>query len=290
MTELSHLTPVEIDTELNKLYFEKDRAVNNVEIYAWLALKTKDEARAALHRERSEKWDAEANRLVALIRPLQQEFVDRGGWTRYWLVTNSNGHVHHTQHCTTTYAGTSFAWLTQYSGMPKADLVELAGEKACTVCFPDAPVDVLKRTSRVKTPEQDAREAKKAEKKAAAEASQVVVNHYRDGSRTSTKTFKTVRAVTNEIASTLSSMVHYGPTHPSFEEWRSNVDEMIEALVTKGEVEDGKAYLTDALARARKKCIADHKKFMASAQAASWRAQGLLNPEVDEPGYTPVKY
>jgi hypothetical protein len=151
-------------------------------------------------------------------------------------------------------------------------------------------VDTLRRASRIKTPEQEAREAEKAQRQSAAQASQVVVEGYRDFGKPRTHTFKTVRGATNDIASNLGSMVGYGPTHPDFDKWHSNVTNTIAALVLKGEVEDADSYYEEALAKARKKCVSEHKKFMKSSAAASYRAQGILDAEVDQPNYNPCKF
>jgi hypothetical protein len=48
--------------------------------------------------------------------------------------------------------------------MPYAELVELAGEDACSVCFPDAPVSVLNRPSRLSVPEKEAAEKARVER------------------------------------------------------------------------------------------------------------------------------
>jgi hypothetical protein len=102
----------------------------------------------------------------AEITPRNAEHFRRGGWTRYYLVTNSNGHVHKDRSCERCFHDTQYAWLYEQSGLSAEELVELAGEKACTVCFPWAPVDTLKQKTRLEAPERKAarleREAKKA--------------------------------------------------------------------------------------------------------------------------------
>lgn len=256
MADLSTQTPVQIDTELARLFQEKAKAEALVAGYVQTkarALEARDFDRAHALETYIQGGYHAINGVNSLIRPLQDEFVRRGCWTRFWLVTNSNGHVHHTTNCTTTYAGTQFAWLTQFSGTSHEDLVELAGEKACTVCFPNAPVDVLKRPSKLTTPERQAREAEKAHKAAAKAASEVVVENYTDGgfSRAKTHTFKTVRGATNAIASTLSSLTWYGTTHPSAPQWLSDIAEVRKALAAKGVEYD----YDKALAAARKKTV-----------------------------------
>lgn len=101
--------------------------------------------------------------------PLDREFDQRGGWTRYYLVDSYDGHVHRDcswSRCSRT-SSTVHVWLTDYSGMPEEELVELAGERACTVCFPDAPVEVLRRRSVFTPPSAVEREARRLEREKA---------------------------------------------------------------------------------------------------------------------------
>jgi hypothetical protein len=107
--------------------------------------------------------------LDAEVYPREAQYNDRR-WTRYYLVDNTNGHVHKDEHCDTCFPTTRYAWLVEQSGMSAEDLVVLAGEKACTICFPWAPVDILKQKTKLEAPERKAarleREAKKAEREA----------------------------------------------------------------------------------------------------------------------------
>ena len=63
------------------------------------------------------------------------------GWSRFYLVTNSNGHIHSSMHCSTCYWDTSFAWLTELSGLTEAEAVAEYGEILCSICYPSAPVE-----------------------------------------------------------------------------------------------------------------------------------------------------
>lgn len=74
------------------------------------------------------------------MRPLNEEYNARGGWTRFFLVRGSNGHVHSSTECSTCFPTTDFGWLAEHSGMNEAEIVELAGDSACTICYPTAPV------------------------------------------------------------------------------------------------------------------------------------------------------
>jgi hypothetical protein len=76
-----------------------------------------------------------------ILAKLNTEFDRRGGWTRAYLVTD--GHVHRSMHCSTCNNGespTRFFWMIDYSGKTEDEIIEAAGERACTICYPDAPV------------------------------------------------------------------------------------------------------------------------------------------------------
>jgi hypothetical protein len=183
--DLTAATPVEIDTALADLY-GKLANINTARFRTHRLWKQIEETEPGSYEsklpERSPKRRAELRaevvRLAAKadalqateINPREEEWIRRGRWTRYYLVDNTNGHVHKDMHCGTCFPTTQYAWLVEQSGLSAEELVELAGEKACTVCFPWAPVDVLKQKTRLEAPERKAarleREAKKAEREA----------------------------------------------------------------------------------------------------------------------------
>lgn len=160
-------TPSEIDEELARLDIERAKAQNSLDGLRARAerLAGRDETEEALAlRPRIEQAHQSIAECDAAAGPLDAEFERRGGWTRAWLVLNTGGHVHRTTACRTCFPSTRFAWLTQLSGHDETEIVEQAGKAACTECYPSAPVDVRNRPSRIKTPEQLAREADKAER------------------------------------------------------------------------------------------------------------------------------
>ena len=125
---------------------------------------------------------AETSAYEALL-PWNAEFTRRGGWTRSFLVTD--GHAHSSQDCSTCNRQgqlTNFSWMVAYSGLNEAEIVKDAGERACTVCYPSAPVDDLKRPSKMFTPEEIDRQQKREEaeaaktKRAAAKAAKAIAN------------------------------------------------------------------------------------------------------------------
>lgn len=71
------------------------------------------------------------------------EFQRRGGWSRFFLVQQANGHVHTSMDCgTCNHRGkaTQFAWLPELSGQTEADAVAAHGPILCSVCLPSAPL------------------------------------------------------------------------------------------------------------------------------------------------------
>jgi hypothetical protein len=170
-------TPVEIDTELARITGEHARVearLAGMRKHLEHLEKQTGFYRSELQIERAQEeigtLEGQADDLRRQAKPLQDEYLRRGRWTRAFLVTNANGHVHNTTACSTCFPTTEFAWLPEFSGHDEAEVVQAAGEKACTVCFPSAPVDVLRRKSTIELPERRAarleRERKAAERAA----------------------------------------------------------------------------------------------------------------------------
>lgn len=104
------------------------------------------------------------------LNELNTVWMEEGRWTRAFLVVNSNGHVHNSMDCNTCFPSTRFEWLTQYSSDNENTIVALAGELACTVCYPSAPADILNQPATIQSKnraEKEAASAKAAEGKAA---------------------------------------------------------------------------------------------------------------------------
>lgn len=71
---------------------------------------------------------------------LDREWHRRGGWTRFLLCTNTNGHIHNSGSCGTLYATTNLVRLPELSGLTEADAVRAYDTVLCSVCYPSAPV------------------------------------------------------------------------------------------------------------------------------------------------------
>ena len=61
------------------------------------------------------------------------------GWSRFYLVRASNGHIHSSMSCTTCFPTTEYGWLVDVSGLTEAEAVAAHGERLCTICYPSAP-------------------------------------------------------------------------------------------------------------------------------------------------------
>jgi hypothetical protein len=226
-------TPAQIDAELAELYTAKARAQgakeNALRILASIA---EDKIgyrtyQVADFQARIEAANTEIARIRELAAPLEAEYIARGHWTRAFLVDNSNGHVHSSTGCGTCFPTTTYAWMTDYSGMDEAEIVDAAGERACTVCYPSAPVEALARPTRMFTKDEIAKQAardERAAKKVAAEAAAVI------DPATGKVLYKTERGATNAVATELDSAIWYGPTHPMYNEWIALLDRVSIAL------------------------------------------------------------
>lgn len=143
---LTTMTPVEIDTLWAPMMVRRavveariDQAITAIEKidrgergYATYRREDYVERQARYEEQREVLWAEEA--------PLRDEFDRRGGWQRYYLVTNGTGHVHRGTRCSTCFITTQYAWQTDVSGGTDEDVIEAYGHRACTVCFPAAPL------------------------------------------------------------------------------------------------------------------------------------------------------
>lgn len=211
----ANYTPAEVDVPLAEIYDRQERVRFEIEkLKKWandyrnsaeralekakrvrqMYLDQGDEERAAYwangeetsdyktYTEQAEKYESQIPpledslaELEAEADPYELEFAKRGGWSRFFQVTNSNGHVHRSMECSTCYPTTMFYWHADRSGSTDDEIIEAAGTNACTVCFPDAPVEKLNQPGVMETPDmiskreaREERERKAAEKKAAA--------------------------------------------------------------------------------------------------------------------------
>lgn len=175
ITDIFAATPAEIDTLIASTEQSIAALSNTVSRSNRLLAQGWFEDRASVEAQIVE-CTGKLRVLKALVTALNTEFERRGGWMRYWIVNNSNGHVHTTTHCPTTYDTTEFIWLTAFSGEAKEAVVSRAGELGCLTCFPEHREFIESgRPCYIETPERKAaREEREAQ--AAAKATKLAKN------------------------------------------------------------------------------------------------------------------
>lgn len=87
------------------------------------------------------KWDELEATLVDLVAHARELEATYTGWSRFFLVTSSAGHIHSSTCCSTCRVTTRYGWLPQLSGKDEATAVGELGPTLCSVCFPSAPVE-----------------------------------------------------------------------------------------------------------------------------------------------------
>ena len=216
---IENLSPAEIDAELARLWKIEQKARYWAGEARFLAPQRIGTRLGADYLAQAEKNEAIADAARAEARPYEAEFVRRGGWTRYFLVTNDNGHVHAGMNCSTCFPSTQFAWLVELAGKTAAEMVAEFGEMACTVCFPSAPTmrgfgDGTSTQARRTAAEVEARAAEKA-RKAAEKAAKAITAP--DGSplRIGYDVIRTKVAAQRRLAEAVQNLGWYGETHPS---------------------------------------------------------------------------
>lgn len=163
-----HVIASETDTKLAEIYTAKayaqaivtqsDRSLARSADYLASQLKKIEDRRAAAVDDIA--------KLTEEAKPLEAIYADEGGWSRFFLVTNTNGHIHADTSCSTCYATTLFSWLPELSGLTEADAVESYGEILCSVCFPSAPAEWTNGESKATKEAKAERAAAKAERHA----------------------------------------------------------------------------------------------------------------------------
>lgn len=192
--------------------------------------------------------------------PYEREFARRGGWSRAFLVTG--GHLHRSMDCSTCNRDgnrTRFNWMPEYSGQDEEQIVDAAGSRVCTVCYPSAPVDVLSRPSRMLTPDEaDAQAARerRAEEKKAREADRAAKALLPDGSELRMPgTYYRVKTLASARIALTDAIIdsHIAIQNPEFAQEKSTWrDMLIDAIAAKTD-QPVDAVRAEAYEKARKK-------------------------------------
>ena len=123
--------------------------------------------------DRLARMDENIAALEAQMVPFNREFERRGGWNRAFLVvTNGTGHVHRNMACSTCRPTTRYHWVTEMSDKTEPEIVQAAGDRACTVCYSSAPVEDRNRPTTLFTPEERTQQASRVDRATAAQEKQ----------------------------------------------------------------------------------------------------------------------
>lgn len=169
MKTISTQTPAEIDAQLAELYEAESRLLLRRKII-------NDAINQAMHDERlgksgycrytpldSQEISAEIDELREKFKPLADEYLRRP-WTRYYHVTNNNGHIHNSVDCSSCFATTAYSWRTDLSGMTEEEVVAAEAYNACSVCMPIAPAEQKEARKRYNAEQREARRLEKEAK------------------------------------------------------------------------------------------------------------------------------
>lgn len=230
-------SPAEIDTEIARIEGEIASVVARIE-----------RARATSARAELEDLSGRLTTLVDEKTSYAEEYSRRGGWTRYYLVTNHNGHLHTTMACRNTYPTTSWYWVIGLSGATADEAVGQGGALSCLDCFPGhREVIESGRPCLIETPEhkvaREERETRTAQKAAQARTKGITnpdgtplyeVSDAHDGGwRETDYVIKTEVAASRHAMQAAYDLRWYGADHPFAPAWTETVRRCLAALAHK---------------------------------------------------------
>ncbi len=166
MTDPTNAREATIDTEIAKTFNEWQRLAGYTHAAAARVERARDFNRARMEADHAE-YAAKSAAAYAVYTEADAQYE---GWARFFLVKNTNGHIHSTMNCSTCNWDTRFGWLTDMSGLTETDAVAAHGQRLCSVCFPTAPVEWRETYY---ADEKKARKAERAEARAAKTAAKV---------------------------------------------------------------------------------------------------------------------
>lgn len=140
------INPVEHDTALAALYETRWNLLRTeVQVERWI--EREQERPSFDHQARITRLYVERDSIVQRLETNGREVyalnAQYTGWSRFFLVTSSQGHVHSSMACTTCRPTTEYGWLPELSGQTEDEAVKALGPNLCTVCFSSAPVETV---------------------------------------------------------------------------------------------------------------------------------------------------
>lgn len=195
------------DKALYKLDFNLETAMNRRDMYARMNARSKTKA----YTKDIEEITVEIDELQQEIAKFANVYKALGGWERYIIVPG--GHIHN-YGCSTLFATTRVAEAYMHSAESVESLIEKAGDRACTVCFPDAPVN-KPSTIELFVKEREQREAEAAQRAAKKDAAAKAAIVNAEGK----VIFKSRRAAENCLSRELGDLVYYASYYAMLRDW-----------------------------------------------------------------------
>lgn len=244
--DLKTATPAEIDTEWARvtapIYAKIERGLRSMEQETHLINRCRnaDPVRVAAEgRYETARGSVVAARteLKFVEAPFNFEWQARIGWSRAYKVVNANGHIHSSTNCQTCFPTTQFAWITELSGYSTDEIADLAGEAACTICYPNAPV--AKKCQIFTQDEKDALAAKivrnmkraaSADKKAAKAITDVDGSVLRDSY---SYRIETLHSAKRELTRSLRTVLEHPDRPDLIERYTALADKLAKAIAHK---------------------------------------------------------
>jgi len=291
---LTAMTPAEVDTlaaplesALAELHARIAEARGNAYDAERKAQRTSSDRLAASYAADATRYRDQADELaehlpaaLAAVKPYREEYLRRGTWPRIFWCAANGGHAHRSLNCRTLHVTTRMVWLPELSGTDETQLVEQAGEAACTVCYPSAPVDVLARPSTLApaVADREAAASRKAAKdreraeRAAAKAAKGITAP--DGSPLKVDGYVIASEVTArndyvsaaaEAADHAEGLTGWGHRPDLAEKYAGRAAQLLAALAHKHgrTVEEERAELADKVTARRKKDARERAKYAA---------------------------
>ena len=131
-----------------KFYYRGRRRVTDMttdEAFEIVAAKAQ-EAQTYRGEEAAEAIEKHENAQLAigsLVNQVEEHEEHYTGWSRFFLVTSSQGHIHRSMNCRTCYPSTTYGFLPHLSGKTEAEAVAQCGPNLCSDCFKSAPIEYV---------------------------------------------------------------------------------------------------------------------------------------------------
>lgn len=148
----------ELENRINRAFKEQGRETDETMLGMIEDNITRSQNRISEVEDSLFEIEAELTDVEFTIDACKQEFNDRMGWSRFWL-ENPSRKVHASPECSgeempedsvmecmpayEPSENSLMEWLPEYAGSTDVKVVTNAGSNTCTVCFPDAPADLL---------------------------------------------------------------------------------------------------------------------------------------------------